>query len=332
MMDFMHKILLAIAIYLSLSLAGYCQPGYATPQYSHSQTINITFDYGLYGVHSYVPVFLDKTNLYTSPTQSSAVEEQLSAGQIVEIVSEHKQTELGGINLVGNLRSENTNELSLTVNGYSDYWYAVKALDSGKIGFIWGGALAKAAVQLNKNGSRIIVFGLSGKGKNADGEKLGEVKLVENGKTISKAFFSPIETRMREESQNLFNYTVSTKVLSSKGFCNNPQIICIHFMYEACDYEGGDVLFFVINNKLNYLLTASGSFNEEGGGIESRYVLPTNKGGISNRIIVIETVHGFHSGKEQTAQIISRSRTIYLWNGDTFLKTSSAHQHKGARH
>jgi hypothetical protein len=274
-----------------------------------------------------VPVFLDKANLYASATRSSAVEEQLNAGQIVEIVSEHKQTELGHVNLVGNLRSAKASELTMTVNGYSDYWYAVKALDSGKIGFIWGGALAKAAVQLNQNGSRIIIFGLLGKGKNTDGEKLGEVKLVERDKTVAKAFFNPIETRLNEESKYLFNYTVSAKLLSSKGFSNNPQLICINFMYEACDYEGGDVLFFVTNDKLNYLLTASGSFNEEGGGVESHYLLPTSKGGVPNRIIVIETIHGFNSGKELTAKIISRSRTIYFWNGNTFLKTRTLRRH-----
>lgn len=86
------------------------------------------------------------------------------------------------------------------------------------------------------------------------------------------------------------------------------------------------------NNKLNYLLTADGVGNEEGAGIGSDYILPTNKDGVNNRIIVIRTVYGFKSDKQQTATALSRSRTTYLWNGSTFQKTNTIHKHKSMRY
>lgn len=196
-----------------------------------------------------------------------------------------------------------------TVNGFEDFFYKVKIAPQPGVaapvtGTIWGGYLSKSAIP---QGKAMLILAISGKGKD-NVEKNAKAILIENGNVLSEASFEPIELA----ESHTYSYTISASKFSSDGFAGKPPITKFRFEYGACDYPFGDVLISTAGNKVRFLLEEVDSGNETGG-TSHEFVLPGQKGGAKNKLIVVRTTENIEEKKKQT------TRKVYQWNGMKFV-------------
>lgn len=196
-----------------------------------------------------------------------------------------------------------------TVNGFEDFFYKVKVAPQPGIavpvtGIIWGGYLSKSAIP---QGKAMLILAISGKGKDKV-EKNAKALLIDNGNVLSETSFDPIELA---ESHS-YSYSISASKFASDGFTGKPPITLFRFEYGACDYPYGDVLISTVGNKVRFLLKEVDSGNETGG-TGHEFVLPNQKGGAKNKLIVVRTTENIEEKKKQT------TRRVYQWNGAQFV-------------
>ncbi len=198
---------------------------------------------------------------------------------------------------------------SATVNGFEDFFYKVKVPPQSGVtapitGIIWGGYLSKSAIP---QGKAMLILAISGKGKDKV-EKNAKAILVDNGSVLSEASFEPIGLT---ESHS-YSYSIFASKFPSDGFTGKPPITRFRFEYGACDYPYGDVLISTIDNKVRFLLREVDSGNETGG-TSHEFLLPNQKGGAKNKLIVVRTTENIEEKKKQT------TRRAYRWNGANFV-------------
>lgn len=169
---------------------------------------------------------------------------------------------------------------------------------------VHGKFILKATVSI-PNSKEEVLFGLLNPEKGQTIES-AEARLVDSGKTISSIQFEPIG-----DPEALLNYKFSAKLLGDKGFSGHPTLVSFHCQYDACDYEFGDIIIVLKNNRLQYGLKASTSTNDIAYGDYS-YIFPTDKKGSPNHLIVIYTFH------DRETNQVRRLREVYSWNGEKF--------------
>lgn len=250
----------------------------------------MTLEYGEIKAGKTAYTFMPSTNVQQEATlESSKLLTSLRPGTAVQIVEKMSK--------------------NASVNGFEDSFYKVKVAPQAGVsalvsGVVWGGYLSKSAIP---QGKAMLVLAISGKGKEAV-EKNARAILIENGKILSEASFEPIELA---ESHS-FSYSISASKFDTVGFADKPSIAKFKFEYGACDYPFGDVLIGTVNNKVHVLLKEIDSGNETGG-TSHDFILPGQKGGVKNSLVVLRTSEELEKKKKQT------KRVVYLWNGTKFV-------------
>lgn len=250
----------------------------------------VTLEYGEIKAGKTAYTFMPSTKIeQTAPVASSKVSTMLRPGTSVQVVE--KLTK------------------NATVNGFEDFFYKVKVAPQSGVtapvtGTIWGGYLSKSAIP---QGNAMLILAISGKGKDKV-EKNAKAILINNGNVLSEASFEPIELA----ESHTYSYTISASKFPSDGFTGKPPITRFRFEYDACDYPIGDVLISTVGNKVCFLLKEVDSGNETGG-TSHEFVLPNQKGGAKNKLMVVRNTENIEEKKKQT------TRKIYQWNGAKFV-------------
>lgn len=247
-----------------------------------------TLQYGEIKAGKTVYTFMPSTNVEQTASANST-KTSLKPGTSVQVIEKLTKT--------------------ATVNGFEDFYYKVKVNPQAGVvapisGVIWGGYLSKAAIP---QGKAMLILALSGKGKDKV-EKNAKAILIENGSVLSEASFEPIELA----ESHAYSYTISASKFPSDGFTGKPPITVFKFEYGACDYPFGDVLIGTVGNKVAFLLKEIDSGNETGG-TGHEFILPNQKGGAKNKLIVVRTTENIEEKKKQT------TRKVYQWNGAKFI-------------
>lgn len=269
---------------------------------SQSQESSVNFSYGKFETNAKVYVFGDLVNLRKSPSVKSEAIGKVRIGDLLTI--------------------KEVLEEVYQVNGFEDRWYKVQV--EGKpviVGYIWGGALAKVALKTKDN--KQILLGITGLSKDSD-VKTVEVRLAENSKILSQTSFRAIETPDGKQ----FSYSIHAKELSSNGFKQPMNLYSFEFEYGACDYSNGEVLVTYNGKDLKYALSAYSAGNEVASSTYE-YLLPGDKNGKQNKLILKETISEFEQKvdpKTKEEQMVTKTQEhkskIYLWNGSE-LKSSN---------
>lgn len=195
--------------------------------------------------------------------------------------------------------------------GYCDNFYRVRTTD-GSLGYVWGGALAKAVVEDDLDGDGIresVRVGIRARKPDGNGpeNRVAEARVVRKGQLVSSVPFETIELQEGET----FCYSLRAKAIGSQGL-PGARLIRVSFEYGACDYPNGDVVLVWGGGKLRQGFRAIGSGNEFGSTSYS-YVFPADRTGRANEIAVVEvTTEHDEMGKRLRQSV---RRRIYHWDG-----------------
>ncbi len=186
-----------------------------------------------------------------------------------------------------------------TIDGFTQNWYEIEYEASGKTGtgFVWGGFLAMAYVFIDgpeKAGAPLAMAGIK---KYSPKEGFtGELRIVENGKIISRAEFIP-HNMAGGEKQSSYSYGVSASISGPAGLAGVKNIIKVGCAYEACGYPNGRSYFAWDGKDVKYItkdeyISEAGCFH-----YEKKVVFPEDKGGEKGIIVVEENSSEFDEAK-----------------------------------
>lgn len=200
-------------------------------------------------------------------------------------------------------------------------WVKVRAnLPSAPMeGYIWGGFLALAHIQTPDeeympNRGVLYLTGVAAYDTSKH-EMTVQVRAAKDGKELAKTEFKTVGD---------LGYYPSFGVDYSP-FDEVRAVIYVDFYYEACGYpSGNNLLFWKENGELEKVLETSSV--ADGGVFYSaeQYVLPTDKGGISNHVMVVKDEAQFEE-KEDGYALSKQSYqvTLYKWTGTKLAKVKS---------
>ena len=278
-----------------LALAGaVCAAAAAAPDAGAAPAAhkNSAYAFGAYKANALVYVYRDNSEVRGEPSDEAKTLGRLAIAQPVRIL---KKT---------NAWHEK--------DGYRDYWYRARGQAKNKktvTGYVWGGDLAKVALRDDLDGDRQkewLLVGIAGQGKK-NIEKKAEARVVRNGRVRSQVSFRAIET----PTDAFFGYTMGGEVLPGRGrgFKNTPKVVRLTFTYNARDHKNGDVLLFFTRDRAEFAAQAMRMSNEYGG-ITSRCIFPTEKFGLPNHLVVVETAQNKRQKRKHVV-----NKTLYVWDG-----------------
>lgn len=209
-----------------------------------------------------------------------------------------------------------------TQRGVTLPWVKVEAALSGSKpmqGFLWGGFLALAHIhtpdeEYVPNRGVLYLTGVSAYDSTKH-EISVQVRAAKEGKEIAKTEF----TTMGDLS-----YYPSFGVDYSP-FEGVKALLFVNYYYPACGYASGDnLLFWKENDELMRVLETS---SVSDGGVfysSEQYVLPTDKGGIGNHVVVVKDEAEFEEkGNDMVMSKQTYQVTVYKWNGKKLAKVKS---------
>jgi len=256
---------------------------------------NIFYSYGNYPDKTQTYTFGDKVNVREKPSLKAKTLGQLPIAAPVTVIS--------------------TAPDSLTLNGYEEKWVLVSYEANGKTeqGYVWGGMLAKFALELPSGG--LVLAGII----KADAEsfkKTVELRWVLDQKVISTLNFEAVEMA----DNRAFGYSMGGEYLGKKGF-GELVFFQVAFVYEACDYPNGKVLIAadLKNKKLYYALTGV-TATGEGGGVSVDLTFPSDPGGKPNQIRLLRSFYTRADPETGQGEKTEETVEIYAFNGQEFKK------------
>jgi len=248
--------------------------------------------------NEYYPVFGDLVNLRNGPSVKNDSLGKLTAGTRIQIVAK--------------------TIIKFSQNGFSDYWYQVKANIAGKdvAGYIWGGTISKAYVEKDFDGDNkldMILFGIT----NCDEEmnKWAEARFVKNGKVVSSLKFRIEDFVESEEAdKSEFNYSIGAELYSQK--VNSFSFLKLESFYEACDYPGYFYLF-ATDGKSIHKVSNDTFTSGEGGGVRITVNFEKSQLALKREVYEIEFPE---SGGDAVVTIVEEKTEKYRYNGKSFVK------------
>lgn len=209
---------------------------------------------------------------------------------------------------------------SLMLRGVKLPWVKVRAQAIGAApvsGYLWGGFLALASIQTPDeeympNRGVLYLTGVAAYDETKH-ELTVQVRVAQAGKELAKTEFI---------TSGDLSYYPSFEV-AFESFKNVKALITVNYYYPACGYpSGNNLLFWQENNQLTKVLETT-SISEGGIFYDSEeYLLPSNKGGIGDHIVVVKDSSEFEEkGEEMVRSSQTYKITLYKWNGAKLLKT-----------
>lgn len=256
-----------------------------------SQNSYFVFNYGKFNESTDVLLLGDNVNIRNSPSLNSKVVANLPIAHPLTII-------------------ENSEE-KLTLNGFKSAWYKVSFKHNGKMmnGYVWGGLISMCSFTLPNND--IFLYGINKNVKEKGYESVA--KLVRGGKIISSIKFRPIGGEFFDNGD--YGHSVGGQILTNKGFSNVKNIFSISFTYEACGFANGEIYLFWDGKKLTYGVEAitvseAGVFH-----VTTNLIFPEDEKGISEKLIVIETVENFNEDKDEY-ELSEEKKEFYRWTNE----------------
>lgn len=203
-------------------------------------------------------VLVSDANLREKPSTKATVVAQLPIATKVQIL-------------------ERTND-SLMLNGFKAPWFRVSA--NGKTGYLWSGILTTVAISNLGEDPESITYlaGLSSYNEK-DYRVTLQVRAVKNGKEIAKTEFPSVGD---------LGYQLSI-TLKGRGFDKVKEVLSVEMIYGACDYAQGDnLVIFTEGGKLMRQMEVVSSSSAGAGYAAQTYILPSDKGGIAEHVLVTE--------------------------------------------
>lgn len=208
---------------------------------------------------------------------------------------------------------------SLSLRGVKLPWVQVRTKATGKpeqTGYLWGGFLALASIQTpneeyTPNAGVQYLTGVVAYDENKH-QITVQVRVAKDGKELSKCEFT---------TSGDLSYYPSFEV-SFEPFKKVKAVLSVNYYYPACGYpSGNNLLFWQENNQLTRVLETS-SVSDGGVFYDSEEaILPTQRGGIGDHIVV---THDLSEFEEKGEDLVRSSQkigvTVYQWNGAKLLK------------
>ncbi len=212
-------------------------------------------------------------------------------------------------------------EQTYSQRGVTLPWVKVKAhLSAGATeGYLWGGFLALAHIQTPDEEympNRGVLYLTGPSAYDSTKHQLTvQVRAAKDGKELAKAEF---------------NTTGDLSYYPSFGVDYSPfqgvkALLYVNYYYPACGYPSGDnLLFWKENGELTKVLETS---SVSDGGVfysSEQYVLPTDKGGIGNHVMVVKDEAEFEEkGNDLVVSKQTYQVTLYKWTGKKLAKVKS---------
>jgi hypothetical protein len=206
---------------------------------------------------------------------------------------------------------------TLLLNGFKAPWCKVSFTNNGKSqnGYLWGGTLAFVAYSIeneyedSRNGTQYLI-GIS----KVEKEKWTlQARVAQRGVELAKTEF---------QSPGDLGYYVRMNIHGSQGLKGIEEVVEIETYYPACGYPQTNHLLMVSEKKkINKILETSSM--SDGGVFYSKedYVLPYDKGGIQDHILVINSSAEFmDNGTDLVMEKQQYSIKVHKWNGEKLQK------------
>jgi hypothetical protein len=205
---------------------------------------------------------------------------------------------------------------SLELRGVKMPWLKVTCQTGGKAytGYIWGGFMALAHINTPSGYPQEGTTYLIGVGAyNPDKHTITlQVRTALNNRELSKTEFS---------TQGDLSYYPAFSI-SYDPLKNVKAVLKINYYFPACGYPSGDnLVFWLENNQLLKVLETS-SISEAGLFYSSEeYILPGDKGGIGEHVIVTKDESEFDENSDELLRTKQQiAVTVYKWNGQKLTK------------
>ncbi len=212
-------------------------------------------------------------------------------------------------------------EEQYTQRGVELPWVKVSAnlLDGKREGYLWGGFLALAHIQTPDeeympNQGVLYLTGVAAYDTTKH-QLTVQVRAAKDGKEIAKTEFTT--------SGDLSYYP--SFAVDYSPFTGVKALLMLNYYYPACGYPSGDNLLFWKEDGTLVKVLETSSVSDGGVFYSSEsYILPTDKGGIGDHILVVKDESEF----EEKGNDLVRSRqtygaTLYKWTGSKLQKVKN---------
>lgn len=210
-------------------------------------------------------------------------------------------------------------EQTFTQRGVTLPWVKVRTSTAGgapMTGYLWGGFLALAHIQTPDeeympNRGVLYLTGVAAY-DSIKHQLTAQVRIAKDGKELARTEFN---------TTGDLSYYPSFEV-EFTSFENVNALLSVNYYYPACGYpSGNNLLFWQKNDKLNKVLETS---SVSDGGVfysSEEYVLPSDKGGIGNHILVVKDEATFEEkGDDLVMSKQTYKITLYKWTGSSLKK------------
>ena len=237
-------------------------------------------------------------NIREKPNTQSTVLTQLAIGAAIKI--------------------EKVTTDSFTVNGFRAPWCQISYNEGKKKGYLWGGFIATVVLPMRETGDDtegVVFLGGVGTWDEKKSRMTMQLRAAKNGKELAKVEFV---------TQGDLTYNCTLKGEPRSGFKRVSKVLTFSTGYDACGYPWGDNLIFFTKDKKLTRILATESVSDAGAFYASEtYILPSDKGGITNHIIVTEdNAEMIEKGNDYEAVNQKYKITLHKWDGVKLVKVT----------
>jgi Bacterial SH3 domain len=270
-----------------------------------------------------LPLFF-KTIAQTDVEQADASIGKWEIGKAFTLVSDAnvrekpntQSTVLTQLAIGSEIKIEKVTTDSFTVNGFRAPWCQISFENGKKKGYLWGGFIATVVLPLlypDKDMEGVIFLGGVGSWDEKKSRLTMQLRAAKNGKELAKVEFSTLGD---------LSYNCSLKGEPRSGFKKIAKVLTFSTGYDACGYPWGDNLIFFTKDKKLVRVLATESVSDAGVFYASEtYILPSDKGGITNHIIVTEdNAEMIEKGNDYEATNQKYKITLHKWDGVKLVK------------
>ena len=205
---------------------------------------------------------------------------------------------------------------SFVVNGFKAPWCKISFDNNAKKGFLWGGFIATVVIKVGETGDNTDGVTFLG-GVSAWDEKKNKMTMQLRAMKGIKEI-----TRYEFVSVGDLSYDCTLRIEDGGSFKNVLKTLTFSTGYPACGYPWADnLIFYTKDKKLAKVLETTSTAD---GGVfyaSETYILPQDRGGIANHIIVTSDSAEFDQNSSDMTPINQKyTIMLYKWNGLKLVK------------
>ena len=236
----------------------------------------------------------DRVNIRSTPSLSGAVVATLPIGTPLRISAK--------------------SDASTVIDRLKAPWYGVSFRHGGKekTGFVWGGLLSVASLDLKgPGGDGIILTGLS---VTPEKRLTCRVVLLRGGTIAGKAEFEP-PGLLNEDGT--YDYSVTGEIQGGRGLKGVARVIALTFNYPACGYPFGTAYVMHDGTGLHFGVTTLSVVEAGVFHVTSSAVFPDEKEGVKDSVVVVTTHEDFNEESKEY-RVTKIEKKTHRWEGKGF--------------